>query len=73
MYDRAVKGKFKELQVEEKHELFERIGMQGMFTYRQSNGKIVYKEERPVLLITSTSYTPDEDIGLLIEALEKYV
>ena len=47
--------------------------MQGMFTQKQSNGKIVYKEERPILLITSTSYTPDEDIGLLIEALEKYV
>jgi beta-1,4-mannosyltransferase len=47
--------------------------MKGMFTQKQSNGKIIYKEERPVLLITSTSYTPDEDIGLLVEALAKYV
>ena len=37
-----------------------------------NNGKVEYKQDRPLLLITSTSYTPDEDIGLLIESLKLY-
>ena len=36
------------------------------------NGKAEFKEGRPLLLLTSTSYTPDEDIGLLVSSLEKY-
>jgi len=30
------------------------------------------RHERPALLITSTSWTPDEDFSMLIEALRKY-
>ena len=36
------------------------------------NGKVEFKKGRPLLLLTSTSYTPDEDIGLLVNALERY-
>jgi len=35
--------------------------MKEIFT-TEKNGKIEYKADRPLLLLTSTSYTPDEDI-----------
>lgn len=36
----------------------------------QSDGKVSYRARRPALLITSTSWTPDEDLGLLIHAIQ---
>lgn len=30
------------------------------------------KKERPLLMITSTSYTPDEDLAFLLRSLELY-
>ena len=71
LYDRAVAGKFKVLTLKEKHELFGRIEFEGVFT-TEKDGKIEQKPDRPLLLLTSTSYTPDEDIQLLIDALEAY-
>jgi len=43
--------------------------MAGIFT-EEVNGVVRYKQTRPLLLLTSTSYTPDEDIGLLVDALK---
>jgi len=57
--------------MQEKHELFDRTGFKGVLTENQIN-KYNYKKDRPLLLLTSTSYTPDEDIGLLVEALKLY-
>jgi len=37
-----------------------------------NSGQAEFKKGRPLLLLTSTSYTPDEDIGLLVSALERY-
>ena len=73
LYDRAVRGKFKILSDLEKHELFERVDMHGIFTVKNyENGKIEYKENRPLLLLTSTSYTPDEDLDRLVDAMKFY-
>ena len=46
--------------------------MINIFTTQSSSGEITYKEDRPVLLLTSTSYTPDEDLNILLLALIDY-
>ena len=47
--------------------------MHGIFTVKNyENGQIEYKENRPLLLLTSTSYTPDEDLDRLVDAMKFY-
>ena len=72
LYDRAVRGKFGPISIQTKHELFGRVGMQDRFTEVDADGKVRAQESRPILMLTSTSYTPDEDLGMLVDALNKY-
>eukprot|EP00250_Pteridium_aquilinum_P018663 c24156_g1_i1 orf=83-1519(+) len=107
LYDRAP-GHFHATSVEEKHELFHRLGLhpgahskgdsdimesamiddqqestlfsssssfpEGDFDQIQSPNlkKIALKENRPALIISSTSWTADEDFGMLLEAAVCY-
>lgn len=37
-----------------------------------ASGKVTLLPDRPAIIITSTSWTPDEDFGLLMDAMKKY-
>jgi len=67
----------------EKHDLFLRLSSQlpcfagsapdkTVFTERFADGRVNFCEDRPALLISSTSWTADEDFSLLLKALVKY-
>lgn len=41
-------------------------------TQKLANGTVLYKPQRQAILVSSTSWTPDEDFGILLKALESY-
>ncbi|KAM7363543.1 chitobiosyldiphosphodolichol beta-mannosyltransferase-like isoform 2-T2 [Cochliomyia hominivorax] len=41
-------------------------------TQKQINGTVFYKQQRMGILVSSTSWTPDEDFSILLNALEVY-
>ncbi|KAK7111149.1 chitobiosyldiphosphodolichol beta-mannosyltransferase-like [Littorina saxatilis] len=76
---------FKTTTLSEQHELFIRLAEQypafkasfvteGSTAFTRCDGKGVISrvKNRPVLLVSSTSWTEDEDFGLLLDALERY-
>jgi beta-1,4-mannosyltransferase len=42
-----------------------------LFTRVGEDGQVKLKEDRPVFVLSSTSYTPDEDFMVLVNALDK--
>ncbi|XP_012942962.1 chitobiosyldiphosphodolichol beta-mannosyltransferase [Aplysia californica] len=84
VYDRPPEN-FCSVSPEEQHELFVRLAREypvfadrsgneesTVFTQRSSSGEIVSLDKRPALLVSSTSWTEDEDFGILLEALKDY-
>ena len=80
LYDKATK-KFQQIDSKEKHSLFRRINLdvstdkdgneQTLFTeFNPKEGTYQYRQDRPVFCLSSTSYTPDEDFMILIQALD---
>lgn len=83
LYDRPPK-QFQPISVQEKHELIKSLAEsyslfsedceegQTIFTQLERDGKISLRKTRPGLLISSTSWTEDEDFSILLDALQFY-
>jgi len=76
LYDQAPKS-FKRLENDEIHKLLLKLDYKGetpseTIITKEVNGSVEMKENRPALLISSTSWTPDEDFSVLLESLKHY-
>lgn len=79
LYDRPGEH-FRSITIQEKHDLFLKLGEEyplflnengTIFTQNTHNG-LLMKEDRPAVIISSTSWTEDENFGILLEALRNY-
>jgi len=68
LYDRPG-PQFKTITLTEKHNLLERMNLNN-FTELSETGVVRLKSDRPSLLVSSTSWTPDEDFSILLNALQ---
>ncbi|XP_024128242.1 chitobiosyldiphosphodolichol beta-mannosyltransferase [Oryzias melastigma] len=83
LYDRPA-SIFRETPLQQQHQLFLRLAQthpqfQGseeessVFTVREAaGGAVSLRTKRPALLLSSTSWTEDEDFSILLKALEEY-
>ncbi|XP_026820771.1 chitobiosyldiphosphodolichol beta-mannosyltransferase [Rhopalosiphum maidis] len=70
LYDRPG-PQFKSITLAEKHYLLQKMNLKD-FTELSESGEVRLKSDRPSLLVSSTSWTPDEDFSILLKALQKY-
>lgn len=83
LYDRPPEKFRPTIKVETKHELFKKLSVlysefrsneedSTAFTVELNDGDICERDERPGLIVSSTSWTPDEDFQVLLDALIQY-
>ncbi|CAI5444657.1 unnamed protein product [Caenorhabditis angaria] len=72
-YDRPPTWKFSKPSPLEIHNVYNKIGLENIIT-TEKNGKIEILEpfERPLVLLSSTSWTPDEKFEILLDCLFEY-
>ena len=76
LYDKATRKFKSKLSVQEMHEVLTRAKLttengETLFTRIGEHGLAKLKEDRPVFVLSSTSYTADEDFMVLVNALDK--
>ncbi|KAK9502969.1 hypothetical protein O3M35_011641 [Rhynocoris fuscipes] len=81
LYDRPPE-EFQRTPLEERHQLFTRLSQRypvlgggvhsTAFTTITANGAVSLRPDRPALLVSSTSWTEDEDFNILLSALIDY-
>ncbi|EFX88803.1 hypothetical protein DAPPUDRAFT_304651 [Daphnia pulex] len=82
LYDRPAEI-FRPVSLSEKHELFLKLGKDyhefsssrpddTLLTERFADGQVRLRLDRPGLLVSSTSWTEDEDFSILLDALDEY-
>lgn len=84
LYDRPPE-KFQQITAEKKHDLFQRLATlypefksttdydnSTALTTKTINGDVKLRDDRPGLLVSSTSWTADEDFQVLLDALVRY-
>ncbi|XP_071534698.1 chitobiosyldiphosphodolichol beta-mannosyltransferase [Panulirus ornatus] len=82
LYDRPA-ARFHPISVEEKHNVLLKLSStyscfsssspdKTVFTERYADGRVSECEDRPALLVSSTSWTEDEDFSILFHALQDY-
>lgn len=84
LYDRPPE-KFQSINVDKKHDIFQKLAKiypefrslekydeVTAFTIKNDKGEIKLRDDRPGLIVSSTSWTPDEDFQILLDALIQY-
>jgi len=79
LYDKANK-RFKLLNLSERHEFYKKFFENAGIDNGHENTKLTmknlktnqieYKENRPIIIVSSSSYTPDEDFNILVKSLD---
>eukprot|EP01017_Pseudomicrothorax_dubius_P051520 TRINITY_DN9935_c0_g1_i4.p1 TRINITY_DN9935_c0_g1~~TRINITY_DN9935_c0_g1_i4.p1 ORF type:complete len:418 (+),score=108.25 TRINITY_DN9935_c0_g1_i4:1092-2345(+) len=70
LYDKANLEIFRPINMDERHELFQKLGLKG-YTVKKGSS-VEYEQGRPILLVSATSWTSDEDFSIVVNALENY-